>query len=81
MADILNDGAMLLELISPAFPGLFLPIVCCSSVLRAIVGVAGGCTRAALTQHQAKMDNAGGAGMSMFVRGDSAKYYGRYLHA
>jgi len=32
-------------------------LLCCSSLLRAIVGVAGGASRAALTQHQAKRNN------------------------
>eukprot|EP01097_Dermamoeba_algensis_P008510 TRINITY_DN5707_c0_g1_i1.p1 TRINITY_DN5707_c0_g1~~TRINITY_DN5707_c0_g1_i1.p1 ORF type:complete len:431 (-),score=75.46 TRINITY_DN5707_c0_g1_i1:108-1400(-) len=57
VADGLNDIAMMIELISPAFPSLFLALLCTASVARAIVGVAGGATRAALTQHQARKDN------------------------
>lgn len=57
MADILNDMAMFLELISPNFPSLFLPLICTSSLLKSIVGVAGGATRAAITQHQSKRNN------------------------
>ncbi|XP_065913604.1 RUS family member 1-like isoform X2 [Dysidea avara] len=57
VADILNDTAIFLELLSPLFPTLFLPIVCTASVTKAIVGVAGGATRAALTQHQARCNN------------------------
>lgn len=57
MADILNDLAMTLEILVSVFPSLFLPLVCTGSVLKAIVGMAGGATRAALTQHQAKRGN------------------------
>lgn len=57
MADILNDVAMTLEICVPSFPHLFLPLVCTGSVLKSIVGAAGGATRAALTQHQARRDN------------------------
>jgi hypothetical protein len=57
MADILNDIAMTLEICIPSFPHLFLPLVCTGSVLKSIVGAAGGATRAALTQHQARQDN------------------------
>ena len=53
VADILNDFAMVLDLMIPLFPkNLFAPLLCCSAVSRAIVGVAGGATRAAVTQHQ-----------------------------
>ncbi|CAL8068854.1 unnamed protein product [Calicophoron daubneyi] len=56
LADILNDGSLFLELSSPFIPQLFTPILCTANVLRAIVGVAGGATRVAVTQHQA-LDN------------------------
>ncbi|KAG8196278.1 hypothetical protein JTE90_023833 [Oedothorax gibbosus] len=56
-ADILNDVAMLLDLLSPFCPYYFTFIICVSGVMKAIVGVAGGCTRAALTQHQAIKNN------------------------
>lgn len=55
-ADLFNDCALLLELISPLFPRLFVATVCIASVLKSIVGVAGGATRAAVTLHQA-LDN------------------------
>ena len=58
VADVLNDAAMLVELLSPAFPQLFVLLVCIASLSRAVVGVAGGATRAALTQHQARAGNA-----------------------
>lgn len=57
MADILNDLAMTLEICIPLAPHLFLPLVCTGSILKAVVGAAGGATRAALTQHQARRDN------------------------
>eukprot|EP00794_Sanderia_malayensis_P014009 gene14009-15467_t len=56
-ADILNDFSILLDLISPVFKTYFTFIVCVSGVSKSIVGVAGGATRAALTQHQALRDN------------------------
>jgi hypothetical protein len=57
MADILNDIAMTLEIMVSSFPTLFLPLVCTGSILKSIVGMAGGATRAALTQHQAQRGN------------------------
>lgn len=58
LADALNDAAALTELLAPALPpGAFVALACAASTMRAIVGVAGGATRAALLQHQAKRDN------------------------
>ncbi|VDN32341.1 unnamed protein product, partial [Gongylonema pulchrum] len=45
VADIFNDLALSLDLVAPIFPHFFTLIVCFSSMLRAIVGVAGGATR------------------------------------
>lgn len=57
-ADVLNDSAIFLELVSQYFPReFFTPVVCVAGIGKAIVGVAGGATRAALTQHQAKCNN------------------------
>ncbi|XP_066485069.1 RUS family member 1 [Tiliqua scincoides] len=56
-ADILNDMAILMEIMAPAFPACFTLIVCTSGFFKCIVGVAGGATRAALTMHQARRDN------------------------
>ncbi|XP_013405479.1 RUS1 family protein C16orf58 homolog [Lingula anatina] len=56
-ADILNDCAIFLEILAPLFQGYFTLIVCIAGVSKSIVGVAGGATRAALTQHQARRNN------------------------
>ncbi|XP_077170723.1 RUS family member 1 isoform X2 [Paroedura picta] len=56
-ADGLNDVAILMEILAPAFPACFTLIVCISGLFKCIVGVAGGATRAALTMHQARRDN------------------------
>ncbi|XP_020669194.3 RUS family member 1 isoform X1 [Pogona vitticeps] len=56
-ADMLNDVAILMEILAPAFPACFTFIVCLSGFFKCIVGVAGGATRAALTMHQARRDN------------------------
>ena len=45
---------MLVELLSPLFSDLFLVLMCMASFMRAIVGVAGGATRATLVRHQAR---------------------------
>ena len=58
-ADIINDLATSLDLIAPFFKHFLLPISCLSNLCRSIVGVAGGSTRAALTQHQAIAHNMG----------------------
>eukprot|EP00727_Mastigamoeba_balamuthi_P009608 m51a1_g527 hypothetical protein (409) ;mRNA; r:363477-364916 len=58
VADALNDLAMLVELLAPCAPAwLFLPALCLASVMRAIVGIAGGATRDAMRAHQALEGN------------------------
>ncbi|XP_029462688.1 RUS1 family protein C16orf58 homolog isoform X2 [Rhinatrema bivittatum] len=56
-ADILNDLAIFMEIMAPAFPACFTFIVCTAGLCKCIVGVAGGATRAALTMHQARRNN------------------------
>ncbi|XP_035212181.1 RUS family member 1-like isoform X2 [Stegodyphus dumicola] len=56
-ADVLNDIAMFLDLVSAYFQNHFTLIVCISGLCKSLVGVAGGSTRAALTQHQARKNN------------------------
>ncbi|XP_041456257.1 RUS family member 1-like [Lytechinus variegatus] len=56
-ADIMNDAALCIELISVFFPQYFVIIACMSSLFKSMVGVAGGATRAALTMHQARRNN------------------------
>ncbi|RUO95845.1 hypothetical protein BC936DRAFT_143099 [Jimgerdemannia flammicorona] len=52
---------MICDIIAPTLPKpFFLPITCVGTLLRAFTGVAGGATRAALTQHFARMDNMAG---------------------
>ena len=61
MADLLNDVALTLEYLSPLFgPSMFTSVACVASVMKSVVGVAGGATRAALTQHQARRNNMAG---------------------
>lgn len=57
-ADILNDMAMCLELYIPNLLQYSMYLLCISTAMKALVGVAGGATRAALTNHQAILDNA-----------------------
>ncbi|KAF8569070.1 hypothetical protein P879_08646 [Paragonimus westermani] len=57
LADILNDMALLMELASPSFPAYFTLIVCAANILKSVVSVAGGATRAAVTYHQARDNN------------------------
>lgn len=60
LADFLNDVAICIDMATNHAPQyMFLPMVCTSSVLRAIVGVAGGATKAAVSQHQARSNNIG----------------------
>ena len=69
-ADILNDLATSVDLIAPFFKHLLLPIACISNLCRSIVGVAGGSTRAALTQHQAIAHNMGDVIRERWFTGD-----------
>ena len=55
---MLNDLAFFVDLLAPYFsPSLFMPFACISSLLRSIVGVAGGATRTAIVRHQARREN------------------------
>ena len=58
-ADILNDLALLLEMLTALFPSpfCFLALICLAAVVRALVAVSGGATRASLTEHQARAHN------------------------
>lgn len=58
-ADILNDVAMCVELIIPYYSFYSLQMLCATTSMKAIVGVAGGATRASITNHQAKRGNMG----------------------
>ncbi|XP_021910122.1 protein root UVB sensitive 3 isoform X2 [Carica papaya] len=58
VADLMNDLGMLMDLLSPLFPSVFILVVCLGSLSRSFTGVASGATRAALTQHFALQDNA-----------------------
>ncbi|XP_011207819.1 RUS family member 1 [Bactrocera dorsalis] len=57
-ADFLNDLAMGIEIyVLPKYQFFSTHLLCVTTVLKAIVGVAGGATRAALTQHHAIRGN------------------------
>lgn len=57
-ADVLNDIAMGIEIVAlPHFPNQAIFILCGTTTLKAIVGVTGGATRSALTQHHAIRGN------------------------
>ncbi len=59
-ADVFNDTAMILDCLSPAFPKAFRVLVLsCSSVLRALCGVAAGSSKASLSAHFARWGNLG----------------------
>ncbi|CAG5095163.1 Oidioi.mRNA.OKI2018_I69.XSR.g14060.t1.cds [Oikopleura dioica] len=58
-ADVVNDVALTLNIISAVLPPGVRPyIYCITSCCWALVGVAGGCSRTAMTIHQARRDNA-----------------------
>ncbi|XP_022912643.1 RUS family member 1 [Onthophagus taurus] len=56
-ADFLNDIAMLCELSVPYFSEFSMQFLCATTTMKAVVGVAGGATRASITQHQAIKGN------------------------
>ncbi|XP_070160303.1 RUS family member 1 [Polyergus mexicanus] len=56
-ADILNDMAAGMELLVSYFSSYSVIILCISTIMKSLVGVAGGATRVALTQHQAIKNN------------------------
>ncbi|KAK1834011.1 vitamin B6 photo-protection and homoeostasis-domain-containing protein [Podospora conica] len=59
LADVLNDGATLLDLLTPALPsyGVKMSVVVGAGVLRALCGVAAGASKASLSVHFARGDN------------------------
>ncbi|KAH0602422.1 uncharacterized protein H6S33_008761 [Morchella sextelata] len=59
-ADVFNDSAMILDCLSPAFPGpVKIVLLCLSGSLRAACGVAGGGSKASLSVHFARAGNVG----------------------
>ncbi|XP_011167476.1 RUS family member 1 [Solenopsis invicta] len=56
-ADILDDIAKGIELLVPFFSSYSTVILCISTTMKSIVGVAGGATRTALINHQAIQNN------------------------
>ena len=59
-ADIFNDAAMIADWLSPAFPkSLRITVLCTSSIMRALCGVAAGSSKATLTAHFARAGNLG----------------------
>jgi hypothetical protein len=59
-ADVLNDTAMILDCLSPAFPKpVRVVILSFSSVLRSLCGVCAGSAKASLSAHFAKRGNLG----------------------
>ncbi|KAJ8967512.1 hypothetical protein NQ314_002827 [Rhamnusium bicolor] len=56
-ADILNDVAMTIELFLPYISNFSMQVLCATSVMKSIVGIAGGATRASITHHQAIKNN------------------------
>lgn len=56
-ADVINDVGYMLDIMSPHMYFGFAFMQCSSSLVKALVGVAGGATRASLVQHQAKNNN------------------------
>ncbi|KAI9355358.1 DUF647 family protein [Zopfochytrium polystomum] len=57
-ADILNDFAALVDVLAPSFPrSWFVFLACVATLSRSLCGVAGGSTKAALSQHFAARGN------------------------
>lgn len=62
LADILNDAAMMLDVLSPAVPevgGMRVGVLVVASVLRALCGVAAGSAKGCLSAHFARGGNLG----------------------
>lgn len=60
LADIFNDIAFVLDVLSPTFPRpLRVVVLSSSSVLRALCGVAAGSSKASLSAHFARWGNLG----------------------
>ncbi|KAM6360774.1 LOW QUALITY PROTEIN: RUS family member 1, partial [Pluvialis apricaria] len=56
-ADVMNDVALVLELLAPAWPRAGPALLTLAAAAKCVVGVAGGATRAAVAVHQARRDN------------------------
>ncbi|XP_033928387.1 RUS family member 1 isoform X4 [Melopsittacus undulatus] len=56
-ADVINDAALLLELLAPDWPRAGPALLTLAAAGKCVVGVAGGATRTALAVHQARRDN------------------------
>lgn len=59
-ADILNDAAMVLDCMSPAFPRpVRVAVLSFSSIMRSLCGVCAGSAKASLSAHFARKGNLG----------------------
>lgn len=82
VADITNDAATFLELCAPLLPGgqlTFRFVVVVASVIKALVGVCGGGTRASFTQHFALRGNAADVAAKAGTRGNVGSLIGLAL--
>lgn len=60
LADVFNDCSFVMDCLSPSMPKLVrIPLLCTSTVCRAICGVAGGSSKAILSAHFAQANNLG----------------------
>lgn len=83
LADIFNDSAMVLDTLSPLFPGyLRVSLLCTSGMLRALCGVAGGASKTSLSVHFAKTGNVAelDAKVSQWYSEDD-KFSARFMNA
>ena len=60
LADVFNDASFVMDCLSPSLPRVVrVPVLCASTVARAVCGVAGGSSKALLSAHFARGNNLG----------------------
>jgi hypothetical protein len=78
-ADALFNVGVLLELLTPLVPGLFLPLASLANVAKGIGGLAAGASKAALHQTLARRDNLGDVTAKLYSQGITAYLLGMLL--
>lgn len=50
-ADLINNVGLTLEIIAPAYPGMFIPLICAAALCRSMCGISAGAANAVISSH------------------------------
>ena len=56
-ADMINNVGMTLEIIAPAYPRIFIPMICLAALCRSLCGISAGAANAVISSHWGKRNS------------------------